>query len=164
MPDLSAKVKEIAASCACMKARHTARTLTRLYDEHLRPVGLQATQLTVLVAVARFGDRGAPFGTLADAIGMDRSTLTRNLLPLERDGHLRVARDPDDARQRVVLLTKDGARTIERAYPLWQRAQAEVEASLGVRATAELTAQLERALDGLPGARATRARTARASR
>jgi DNA-binding MarR family transcriptional regulator len=162
MTDLAAKAKDIAENCACMKARHTARTLSRLYDEHLRPLGIQASQLTVLVAVVRFGDRGAPFGALADAIGMDRSTLTRNLVPLERDGHLRVARDPDDARQRVVLLTKDGARTLERAYPLWQRAQKEIADALGVRATAELSANLERAVDALPGA--TRAKRAPASR
>ncbi len=153
MADVAAKAKDIADNCACMKVRRTARTISRLYDEHLRPLGLQTSQLTVLVAVARFGDAGAPFGRLADAIGMDRSTLTRNLLPLERDGLLRVARDPDDARQRVVLLTRDGARMIERAYPLWQRAQEEVADSMGVRATAELASNLERAFDALPGGR-----------
>jgi DNA-binding MarR family transcriptional regulator len=160
MADLAAKARDIATNCACMKARHTARAFSRLYDEHLRPLGIQASQLTVLVAVARFGERGAPFGKLADVIGMDRSTLTRNLAPLERDALLRVARDPSDARLRIVLLTKEGERTIERAHPLWQRAQEEVAASMGARATAELAANLERAVDSLT----TRASRARATR
>lgn len=153
MTDLASKANEIATRCACMKARKTARSFTRLYDEHLRPVGIQASQLTVLVAVARFGERGAPFGALADAIGMDRSTLTRNLPPLEREGLLRVARDPDDARRRVVILTRAGEHTIERAHPFWQRAQEALAESLGARATAELAAQLEHAVDSLPGGR-----------
>jgi DNA-binding MarR family transcriptional regulator len=142
--DVTSKAREIAANCACMKARQTSRVLTRIYDEHLRPLGLQTSQLTVLIAIGNFSERGAPFGRLADAIGMERSTLTRNLAPLERDGLLRVEVDPEDARQRVVVLTKDGTRMIERAYPLWQKAQAEV--------ATELRTHLERAVRALPSA------------
>ena len=156
MADLGTKVRDIATSCACMKARHTARVITRLYDEHLRPLGLQASQLTVLVAAAHRGEQGARFGRLADAIGMDKSTLTRNLAPLERDGLLRVEPDPDDARQRIVTLTRDGVRMIERAYPLWQKAQAEVAELLGARGAAELGGQLDRVMKATTG-RATRA-------
>src|SRR5205823_4682173 len=81
-----------------MRVRQTSRTLSRIYDENLRRAGLQISQLTVLVAVARFGEAGAGMGKMAQVLGMDRTTLTPNPLPLEKAGLLRVARHPADAR------------------------------------------------------------------
>ena len=109
-----------------MRVRQTSRTLSRIYDENLRRAGLQISQLTALVAVARFGEAGAGMGKIAQVLGMDRTTLTRNLLPLEKAGLLRVARDPADARARIVLLTKPGQRAIEKAFPLWEMSQKRV--------------------------------------
>src|SRR5262249_57713556 len=76
--------REILESCACHKARTAARVVTRAYDEALRPVGLRATQLAVLVAVAT--DEAISINALAQVMGMDRTTLTRNLRPLEKEG------------------------------------------------------------------------------
>jgi len=58
----------IASECTCMRVRQTSRALSRLYDENLRPTGLQVSQLTLLVATARFGDAGANMGEMADAL------------------------------------------------------------------------------------------------
>ena len=69
----------IANQCACVRVRRASRALTRLYDERLRAAGLQASQLTMLAAVATCGDGGANIGALAEGLVMDRTTLTRNL-------------------------------------------------------------------------------------
>ena len=127
-----------------MRARQTSRLLSRLYDETLRPTGLQISQLTVLVAVARFGEGGARIGALADALAMERTTLTRSLGPLERSGLVRIARAPLDARARIVLLTAAGERALEAAFPLWEKAQKRLGALLGRRGAGELRASAGR--------------------
>ncbi len=114
-----------------MRVRQVSRLLSRVYDESLRPLGLQESQLSVLVAVAMFGESGAQMGALADRLLMDRTTLTRNVVPLEKAGLVRVARSAEDARARVVLLSPSGQRMIESAYPRWEKAQAKVRRTLG---------------------------------
>ena len=108
-----------------------SRVLTRLYDDALRSSGLRVSQLTVLVAIAKFGEAGAKIGKLADVLAMERTTLTRNIGPLESAGLIRVARDPDDARARILLLTRAGERAIEAAFPLWEAAQRQVRSAVG---------------------------------
>src|SRR5215472_1683757 len=75
--DLTALIDD----CACLKVRTAARAVTRFYDDAFRPVGLRATQLSVLVAVA--SSEAVSIASLSRLLGMDRSTLTRNLRPLE---------------------------------------------------------------------------------
>ena len=74
----------MSTDCACFNVRKAARALTAFYDRVIAPIGLRATQGTLLVALARAGD--IPVTRLAGILGMDRTTLTRNLEPLERDG------------------------------------------------------------------------------
>jgi DNA-binding MarR family transcriptional regulator len=125
-----------------MSVRQASRRVSRLYDEALRPLGLQVSQLTVLVATAMAGEAGAKIGVMADVVGLERSTLTRNLRPLEKDGLLRVARDPADARARVVLLTRAGERMIEKALPLWEQSQKQLRGLLGKGQADELRKSL----------------------
>jgi DNA-binding MarR family transcriptional regulator len=125
-----------------MSVRQASRRVSRLYDEALRPLGLQVSQLTVLVATAMAGEAGAKIGVMADVLGLERSTLTRNLRPLEKDGLLRVARDPADARARVVLLTRAGERMIEKALPLWEQSQKQLRGLLGKAQADELRKSL----------------------
>src|SRR5215468_6986321 len=108
----------ISTDCYGNGVRKAARALTKIYDTALKPTGLQVSQLTVLVAAARFGEKGAPMGTIAKTLAMDPTTMTRNLHPLEVSGLLRVARSPEDARVRFVFLTRAGERKIEEAFPL----------------------------------------------
>jgi DNA-binding MarR family transcriptional regulator len=75
---------------------------------------------------------------------MDRTTLTRNLRPLEKDGLVRVARSPDDARTRVVLLSRAGERMIVSVFPLWERAQKKVRDALGDELLADVSMNLGR--------------------
>jgi DNA-binding MarR family transcriptional regulator len=117
-----------------------------MYDDELRPSGLQVSQLPVLVALAIFGERGASMNALAEALVMDRTTLTRSIRPLEKDGLLRVARSPRDARARVVLLTRSGEEALEAAFPLWERAMKRVRATLGAARVAGLHTELDRVI------------------
>jgi len=135
------------SECICMRVRRTSRALSRLYDDNLRPTGLQASQLTLLGAAAALGDAGgANMGKMADVLGMDRTTLTRNVRPLEKAGLLRVARDPADARARIVLLTRAGEQAIEEAFPLWEKSQKQVRSLLGASQVENLREHLKRTL------------------
>jgi DNA-binding MarR family transcriptional regulator len=142
MVDFSRAARKIAKECPVQRVREASRLLSRVYDEALRPLGIQGSQLSVLVAVAMFGERGAMIGALAQALVLDRTTLTRNVQPLEKAGLLRVARSPEDARARVVVLTRAGERTIESAYPLWEQAQERLRDSLGAGRVDALRDQL----------------------
>src|SRR5258708_12753942 len=114
--------RTIAQECSCTRIRQASRVLTRIYDEHLKPTGLQDSQLSVLVGVAMFGEAGASIGSLAQALVLDRTTLTRNVGPLSKAGYLKIARSRSDGRSRVITLTRSGERLIEHAFPLWQQA------------------------------------------
>jgi DNA-binding MarR family transcriptional regulator len=116
-----AELAGVAADCACKSLRRTARAVTQLYDETLRPSGLRVTQFTLLVAVAV--SEPVPITRLADALALDRTTLARDLRPLNERGLVEVAAG-DDRRMRVVRLTRQGRDAIARAYPLWEQAQA----------------------------------------
>jgi DNA-binding MarR family transcriptional regulator len=119
---------EIAISCACFNVRRTARAVTQLYDRMLAPTGLRATQVTLLVALARAG--AIPFTRLAAVLGMDRTTLTRKLTPLQRDGLLTLGPGPV-RRVKLASITGKGRKQLEQAVPLWQRAQRQITDGLG---------------------------------
>src|SRR5262249_58200972 len=106
--------REILENCACHKARTAARAITRAYDEALRPIGLRATQLAVLVAVAM--DEAISINALAKLMGMDRTTLTRNLRPLEKDGLVRRGIE-GWRRSRVLQVTEKGRSRLREALP-----------------------------------------------
>src|SRR5215469_969961 len=123
--------QEIIANCACLKVRMAARAVTRAYDGTLRPVGLRATQLSVLVAVAI--DGAISIAALADFLGMDRTTLTRNLRPLEKEGLIAIG--PEGwRRSRVLEITNKGKSRLRKALPLWENAQNGLRQKLGNQA------------------------------
>lgn len=151
--------RTIAAQCECFRARKAARSLSNLYDQLLKASGLEISQLGVLTAIVHFGERGAQIGALADVLSIDRTTLTRNLRPLESAGLVRVARSPSDARVRVVLLTRAGERAIEAAFPLWEQAQARVHERVGRRRVEAIRGELEHLVARLGGDERSRNRT-----
>lgn len=126
---LDAALEEISLRCACFNVRRAARAVTQLYDHALAPSGLRATQLTLLVALSRAGS--IPFTRLAGVLGMDRTTLTRNLVPLERDG-LVAQRPGADRRVKLVALTGKGSKALAAAIPLWRQAQEQITAGIGL--------------------------------
>jgi DNA-binding MarR family transcriptional regulator len=80
------------------------------------------------------------------AVLMDRTTLTRSIRPLERAGLLRVARSPQDARTKIVVITRSGERMIESIFPVWERLLKQIERSLGAEMLAELHPRLDQVI------------------
>jgi DNA-binding MarR family transcriptional regulator len=117
-------------SCLCHRTRMASRVVTRFYDEILRSVGLRTTQLAVLVAVGN--EDVMSITALAKFMGMDRSTLTRNLAPLEREGLIRVGNE-GWRRSRTVEITKKGRARLREALSFWEKAQATLRQKLGSR-------------------------------
>lgn len=115
LPDLSN-----CDSCVCFAVRRAARTVTQYYDRCLRPSGLRATQFTLLVLLAR--SKGLSLNRAAERLGMERTTLTRNLRPLLAKRYVSV-RSGKDRRTRVLAVTQKGADALAAALPQWRRAQ-----------------------------------------
>ena len=135
-----------AGSCACFNLRKTVRVVTQLYDDALRAVGLRATQFTLLNVI--YARQPVTVNQLADAVLTDRTTLTRNLKPLERDGLLTI-QPGSDRRVREVAITEKGKETLAAAHPLWREVQSRVSDGLGdqrlTRLLGDLAATVEAA-------------------
>lgn len=121
-------LKAVASTCTCFNLRKASRLVTQRYDEALKPSGLLITQFTILTAIASVGS--GTMSRLAVGLAMDRTTLTHNLKPLERDGLIQIEPGKDQ-RERVVKLTKVGQERLASAFPLWQQAQTQVIVALG---------------------------------
>jgi DNA-binding MarR family transcriptional regulator len=137
--------------CNNTALRKASRRLSQAYDEILSPSGLRSTQLSVLAEIDRGAGLPPMMGALADALVMDRSTLGKNLRPLERDGFITFAVDPTDRRTKRVVLTPAGRTKISEAQVMWQAAQQQFENKYGVEeATALRKALLRVAADTQP--------------
>jgi DNA-binding MarR family transcriptional regulator len=130
----------IAETCACFNLRKAARAVTQAYDDAIAPSGLRTTQLSVLVGVSLAG--GAPLSRLASHLGMDRTTLTRNLQPLERRKLIRGERG-EDQRERRFRVTDAGQAVLDRAVPLWQAAQARLVGRFGAARWSAMRGELD---------------------
>jgi DNA-binding MarR family transcriptional regulator len=114
--------------CAVIHTRKAARAVTQLFDMALLPSGVRATQFTLLVAAHEAG--GMQMSELAEQLLMDRTTLTRELKLLEKEGLVAIAVG-QDRRARTVSLTTEGNAALARALPLWDKAQRHIEERLG---------------------------------
>ena len=134
------------ADCSCFAVRRAARRITQHYDYHLRSSGLRTTQFTLLTVLALGGPQ--PLGRVADRLGTERTTLTRNLRPLIARGLVR-AESGDDRRVQLLAISPKGLAAARAALPHWRTAQRSISGSL--------TAGTLRALDRAAAA-AVRAR------
>jgi DNA-binding MarR family transcriptional regulator len=114
--------------CLCSSFRRTSRALTQLYEEALRPLGLRATQFTILQALALAGE--VTQRQLGEMLAMDSTTLTRTLLILRRQGWI-AERHGEDRRQRWLRLAKGGETQLRRAVPLWETVQSQLRRRVG---------------------------------
>lgn len=119
---------EVRDSCLCLFVQRAARALARRFDEALRPVGLTNSQFSLLMALNR--PDPARMRPVAGLLGMDRTTLTAALKPLQRRGLVRVAHDPEDRRNRLLSLTDAGREVLADAVPIWRRVHGAIESAL----------------------------------
>jgi DNA-binding MarR family transcriptional regulator len=126
--------------CTCSAIRKAARHVTQLYDRSLAAAGLTVTQYAILARVDRAGT--LTINELARRMAMDRTTLGRTVRPLERDGLVQIAPDPQDGRRRGLTLTVAGRERLAVARPLWAEAQARFEDAFGAEPTRALCTTL----------------------
>ena len=132
------------AGCFCLASRQAARRITRLYDSRMQPSGIRATQFTVLSQLMLRGEM--PIGKLAAFLGMERTTLTRNLTLLEQQKWIS-SKAGDDPRSRMIAITAQGRGMVRRGFPYWSKAQAQVGKLLGADGQAALKILASRSLE-----------------
>jgi DNA-binding MarR family transcriptional regulator len=127
--------------CTCFRVRKAARRVTQLYDHFLATSGLRITQFSLLANLRHAGPQ--TMTELAERMAMDRTTLTRNLRPLQRQGFITVSVG-DDRRRRLLAVTPAGERAYKTGIGQWQKAQRAVLDELGQDTVADLHRLLER--------------------
>jgi DNA-binding MarR family transcriptional regulator len=130
----------ISEECNCLALRAATRHVTQFYDQVIAPTGLRTTQFSILAKLKRWGP--LTINALAEDLVMDRTTLGRNILPLERDKLISVEPAASDRRAKELHLTKAGERRLEAARKRWSVAQGQFEASFGAKRAADLRASL----------------------
>ena len=135
--------------CACTELRRIARKLTSLYDAAMVPAGITITQYSLLASIGRAGQLSHT--VLADKLGMDRTTLTRNLRSLIESQWVEV-RSGQDRRQHLLQLTAAGKRKLKSSLPLWEKIQRRFVTEFGAEPLEELRTLARRAEAAVEGA------------
>lgn len=122
--------------CLCLHVQRAARALARLFDEALRPVALTNQQFSLLMSLNR--PEPPPIGPVANLLGLDRTTLTAALKPLERRGLVVVTASEKDRRSRLLAITPEGIALLAEALPIWRRTHEAVDARLDAAGQVDL--------------------------
>ena len=118
--------------CLCLATQRAARALSRRFDEAFRGIGITSGQFSLLNALNR--PKPPSLGSVADLLAMDRTSLTANLKPLQRDGLVLAEADPADRRIKRLLLTAAGQQILAEAMPVWTSVHGEIDRSLAADA------------------------------
>ena len=121
--------------CLCATFRRTARALSQVHDEAVRPLGLKTTQFTILQSLSLAGEVSQ--GQLGEILALDSTTLTRTLAIMGRRGWI-ARRRGEDGREWRLSLSKAGRKEFERVSPEWERVQERLHAQLGDQRWKEL--------------------------
>ena len=129
---VTSAVETIARECIAVRIRLLNRTVTKIFDEALRPLGVKVSQLNVLMVVAKRGPMSP--GDVARRLSMEKSTVSRNVDRMKTHRWLKVT-EGDSGRKQILELGPAGRKLIEKSLPYWKKAQAQTEALLGQRGT-----------------------------
>lgn len=135
------------AACNCLAVRQAARRVSQFYDAHLAPLGLKTSQYSILAKLARLGPMS--INEIAEAMAMDRTTTSRAVRPLERDGLVKMEA-AEDGRKRVINLTAAGRDRTKEALAAWRKAQKEFELAVGPPAAQKLRMALRDVVKVIP--------------
>jgi DNA-binding MarR family transcriptional regulator len=127
--------------CNCLAARQAARHITQFYDHFLASSGLRTTQFSILAKLRRLGSM--TINTLAAEMVMDRTTLGRNILPLERDGLIAIEQGSRDRRSKELRVTAAGEARFQAGMKGWVQAQRQFEKAFGAKRTTDMRALLQ---------------------
>ncbi|WP_028747121.1 MarR family transcriptional regulator [Rhizobium mesoamericanum] len=123
-------------SCFGLNIQRAARVVARKFDDAFKPLGVNHWQFSLLMTL-QVPD-GMSVGELARSLVVDRTTITANVKPLERASLLTVRVDDEDARAKRIELTEKGRELLKRAFPIWQKVNAEVQNIVGATAGEDL--------------------------
>jgi DNA-binding MarR family transcriptional regulator len=126
--------------CNCLAVRQAARHITQFYDQFLAPSGLRTTQFSIVAKLRQLGPM--TINALAAEMVMDRTTLGRNVLPLERDGLIAIEQDSRDRRSKELRVTAAGEARFRAGLKGWAQAQQQFETAFGAERTADMRALL----------------------
>ena len=140
-PSLSTPVED---PCNCFYLRRAARLVTRQYAETMKAAGLKSSQFTILAIISKYGR--LTITELANKMGLERTSLSRTLRPLEKDG-LIIISEEQERRRRYIELTKPGKAAYKKALPLWNEAQHQFKEQLGAEDLKTLKSLLRRTAD-----------------
>jgi DNA-binding MarR family transcriptional regulator len=132
--------REVRDTCLCLHVQRGARSLARRFDEAFRSLDLTHGQFSLLMSLNR-PDPPA-IGAVATLIGMDRTSLTAKLKPLERRNLVRIRTDSGDSRTRLLVLTEEGRALLARAVPIWRKTHAQLEDVLTPKRQADTRAAM----------------------
>lgn len=140
MPADAEPTESTTVECNCLAVRQAARHVTQFYDQVLAPSGLRTTQFSILAQLKRSGPM--TINALASDLVMDRTTLGRNILPLEREGLVEVRPGETDRRSKELHVTPAGATRLRAAAKGWAEAQARFESAFGAARASQLRSLL----------------------
>lgn len=126
--------------CNCLAVRQAARHITQFYDQFLASSGLRTTQFSILATLRRLGPM--TINALAAEMVMDRTTLGRNILPLERDGLIAIQQGSRDRRSKELRVTEAGEARFRAGMKGWVQAQRQFETAFGAKRTTDMRALL----------------------
>jgi DNA-binding MarR family transcriptional regulator len=126
--------------CNCLALRQAARHVTQFYDQYLVPAGVRTTQFSILAKLRRLG--ATSINALADEMVMDRTTLGRNILPLEREGLIVIKKGRTDRRSKELHLTDAGVERLRAAVKAWAEAQRRFDELFGHERASALRSEL----------------------
>ena len=132
--------------CACFTARKAARAITQFYNTIVDDQSLGATQRSLLTVAYIAG--AIPISKMAEIAVMDRTTMTRNLQPLQKE-HLIIIKPGEDRRERIIQITKKGTDLLKKTMHKWEKAQIEFEKRLGSRKFDQLMSMLTETIDAI---------------
>ena len=141
MDRLTSKIDTIARNCIAVRLRLLNRVVTKVYDDALRPLGLKASQLNILIVTAKLGL--ARSAQVCEILQLDTSTLSRNVERMRARGWLEVVPE-EDARAQPFRLTPQGKRLIEKVIPAWEEAQRQAKELLAEEGIALLDTAAKR--------------------
>lgn len=127
--------------CSCFYMRRAARMLTRQYAETMKAAGLKSSQFSILSILSHHGQ--LTISELAEKMGLERTSLSRNLRPMEKDGLISIS-DELEKRRRYIQLSSQGKAAYKKALPLWNKAQLQFQEQMGVQELKKLKTLLKR--------------------
>ncbi len=143
-PIIDEKALAECGQCTCFNLRKASRMVTQYFDDSMRSIGLRGTQFTLLASA--FANSPITVTRLAEIMVTDRTTLGRNLLPMERNGFIKVEQG-DDRRTRIVRITDSGKKKLKEAYPIWKETQENIKQKMGPQNWSTMISNLSNLVD-----------------